>query len=100
LMPRYVDGLPALRPLLLGSVLLALSWPARQALITVDRPFRLCLATLAGLALAVVAGIRGADAAGIVGVAWAMTAGYSAISLLTSAAALVPALGWRAWIGH
>jgi hypothetical protein len=100
LMPRYVDGLPALRPLLLGSFLIGLSWPARQALTTIDRPFRLCLATLAGLAITAVAGTRGADVAGIVGVAWGMTAGYAATACLTSVTALVPALGWRAWIGH
>jgi O-antigen/teichoic acid export membrane protein len=100
LMPRYVDGLPALRPLLLGSFLLGLSWPARQALTTVDRPFRLCLASLAGLAITAVAGIQGADVAGIVGVAWGMTMGYASTALLTSATALVPTLGWRAWLGH
>ena len=36
LMPRYVEGLPALRPLLPGMVLLGLAWPARQMLIAVE----------------------------------------------------------------
>lgn len=100
LMPRYVDGLPALRPLLLGTTLLGLAWPARQALITVDRPYRLCLATLLGLAITAVAGAVGAQQAGIVGVAWGMSLGYAVVSLLTSAAALVPELGSRGWLGH
>src|SRR4051812_14920061 len=60
LMPRYVEGLPALRPLLPGMVLLGLVWPARQMLITVGRPYRLCLATLGGLAVVAIAGTTGA----------------------------------------
>jgi O-antigen/teichoic acid export membrane protein len=100
LMPQYQEGLPALRPLLPGTILLGLAWPARQMLITIDRPYRLCLATLAGLTLTAVAGTVGADRAGIVGVAWGMTIGYAAVSLLTSAAALVPTLGRHAWLAH
>ena len=90
LMPRYAEGLPALRPLLPGMVLLGLAWPARQMLITIDRPYRLCLATLAGLAVLAVAGTLGADRAGIVGVAWGMSLGYAAVSALTSAHRLRP----------
>ena len=93
LMPRYVDGLPALRPLLPGMILLGLAWPARQMLIAVGRPYSLCLATLAGLAATAAAGLVGADRAGIVGVARGMSIGYAALFLLTSAAAVVPALG-------
>jgi len=100
LMPRYVDGLPPLRPLLLGTILLGLAWPARQTLIAVGRPGRLALATLAGLALAALAGAIGADRAGIVGVARGMTIGYAAVAALTGAAAFVPPLGWRAWLAH
>jgi O-antigen/teichoic acid export membrane protein len=100
LMPQYADGLPALRPLLPGAVLLGLAWPARQLLITLDRPYRLCLATTVGLALLAGLGTIGADRAGIVGVAWAMTLGYAGVAVLTSATALVPALGWKRWIAH
>src|SRR5262249_51901028 len=100
LMPRYVEGLPALRPLLPGTVLLGLAWPARQMLIAVGRPGLLLLATLAGLSLTAVAGAIGADRAGIVGVASGMTIGYAAVSALTVAAAIVPALGWHAWFAH
>ena len=100
LMPRYAEGLPALRPLLPGTVLLGLAWPARQMLITIERPYRLCLATLAGLAVLAVAGTLGADRAGIVGVAWGTSLGYAAVSALTSATAFVPTLGWRAWLSH
>lgn len=100
LMPKYAAGLPALRPLLPGMILLGLAWPARQMLIAVERPYRLCLATLAGLALTVVAGAVGADRAGIVGVAWGMSFGYAAVYLLTSASAFAQPLGWRAWLIH
>jgi len=100
LMPRYAEGLPALRPLLPGTVLLGLAWPARQMLITIERPYRLCLATLAGLAVLAVAGTLGADRAGIVGVAWGTSLGYAAVSALTSVTAFVPTLGWRAWLSH
>ncbi len=99
-LPRYADGLPALRPLLPGTLLLGLAWPARQMLIAVGRPYRLAGATLLGLAFATVAGIIGADRAGIVGVAWGMTLGYAAVALLTSATATIPPLGLTAWIGH
>ena len=96
LMPATSTGLPALRPLLPGMILLGLAWPARQMLIAIDRPYRLCLATLLGLALTAAAGSIGADRAGIVGVAWGMTIGYAAVYVLTSATAFVP-LGWDCW---
>jgi O-antigen/teichoic acid export membrane protein len=100
LMPRYVGGLPALRPLLPGMVLLSLAWPARQLLIAVSRPYLLCLATLAGLAVTAAAGSVGADRAGIVGVAWGMTLGYTALFWLTTAAAIAPTLGAGVWLRH
>ena len=100
ILPRYIDGLPALRPLLPGMLLLGMAWPARQMLIAIERPYRLALATLLGLLLTAWAGIAGADRAGIVGVAWGMTAGYSAVFLITSAVAFVPHVGLRDWIGH
>jgi O-antigen/teichoic acid export membrane protein len=99
LMPRFVDGLPALRPLLPGTLLLGLAWPARQMLITIGRPYTLALATLIGLILATLTGVIGADLGGIVGVAWGMTAGYAAVAWLTGASACVPILGWLSfWI--
>jgi O-antigen/teichoic acid export membrane protein len=100
LMPRYVEGLPALRPLLPGMTLLGLAWPARQLLIAIGRPYRLCLATTAGLLLAAAAGLVGADRSGIVGVAWGMSAGYAAVFLLTGMIAFLPTLGWRGWLAH
>lgn len=100
LIPRYVEGLPAMRPLLLGTLMLGLAWPARQVLITLDHPVRLFLATLSGLIVTAFAGVVGADSAGIVGVAWGMTLGYSALSMLTNATALVPTLGWQVWAAH
>jgi O-antigen/teichoic acid export membrane protein len=100
LMPHYAEGLPALRPLLLGTLLLGLAWPARQMLIAVGRPYTLALATLIGLAITALAGTIGADRGGIVGVAWGMTIGYAAVAWLTGAAACVPRLGWRPWWTH
>ena len=100
LMPRYVDGLVALRPLILGTYLLGLAWPARQALITLDRTVPLFLATLVGLIATACAGIVGADRAGIVGVAWGMTVGYAIVFLSTSVASYVPELGVRCWFAH
>lgn len=100
ILPRYAEGLPALRPLLPGVVLLGLAWPARQMLITVGRPYRLALATLAGLALTALLGGVGADRAGIVGVARGTSLGYAAVFALTGVAAFVPTLGLRAWAGH
>jgi O-antigen/teichoic acid export membrane protein len=100
LMPKYVDGLVALRPLLPGVVLLGLTWPARQMLITIGRPYLLALATLAGLVLVIEAGVIGAADDGIVGVAWGMTTGYTGVFLATGAAAFVRTLGWRGWFFH
>jgi O-antigen/teichoic acid export membrane protein len=100
LMPRYVDGLPALQPLLPGAVVLALAWPARQMLITLERAVPLFIATLLGLVCLAVAGTIGADRAGLVGVAWGMSAGYACVAFLTSATSLVPTLGWRCWGVH
>ncbi|CAN5908808.1 hypothetical protein BH23PLA1_BH23PLA1_29900 [soil metagenome] len=100
LVPRYAEGLSALRPLLPGMLLLGLAWPARQALITVERPFRLATATLLGLALTATAGAIGADRAGIVGVAWGMSIGYASVYLLTATVAFSAELGGRAWLIH
>lgn len=100
LVPRYVDGLPALRPLLPGMILLGLAWPARQFLITIGRPYRLCLAAMPGLVLTFLAGLIGADRAGIVGVAWGMSLGYAGVFLGTSVAAFPALVGATAWTRH
>jgi O-antigen/teichoic acid export membrane protein len=100
LMPRYVEGLPALRPLLPGMIALGLAWPARQLLITIDRPYRLFLATSLGLGATALGGWLGVGYLGIVGVAWGMTFGYLVVAMLTSATALVPFLGWKGWGAH
>lgn len=100
LIPRYAEGLPALRPLLPGMLILGLAWPARQMLITIERPYRLCLATVLGLALSTLAGLIGAERAGIVGVAWGMTLGHTAVYLFTSAVAFYATLGASGWIRH
>ncbi len=100
LIPRYAEGLPALRPLLPGTVLLGLAWPARQLLIAIGRPYRLCLATLLGVAIVAGAGAIGAIRLGIVGVAWGMTFGYTSVFLLSSLVAFVPHLGLTRWLAH
>ena len=99
LMPRYIEGVAAIRPLMPGMVLLGLAWPARQMLIAIGRPYRLCLATLAGLMFAAEVATMGASG-GLVGVAWAMSLGYAAVVLLTGLAAYGSILGGRAWAGH
>jgi O-antigen/teichoic acid export membrane protein len=100
ILPRYSEGLPALRPLLPGVTLLGLAWPARQMLITIGRPYRLAVATLVGLAVVGAASVIGADRAGIVGVAWGMTAGYAAVFLLSSATAFISCVGLGDWCLH
>ena len=99
-LPKYAPGLVALRPLLPGTVLLGLAWPARQMLIAVGRPYRLAIATLAGLLLTAEAGTIGAVRGGIAGVAAGMSVGYAGVYLLTSFAAFAPALGVRGWAIH
>ncbi|WP_235905598.1 lipopolysaccharide biosynthesis protein [Tautonia marina] len=100
LIPRYAPGLEALRPLLPGTLLLGLALPSREAMIAVDRPYRLALVTLPGLALAALVGAVGASETGIVGVAWGMTIGYAVVYLLTSLASLGSGLGLRGWATH
>ena len=92
LLPKYVEGVPAMRPLLPGMLFLGLAWPARQLLITIDRPYRLVMATLLGLAVTSVAGISGAYHWGIVGVAWGMTLGYTSVFLING--------GYRLYWSH
>lgn len=100
LMPRYVDGICAMRPLLPGVLLLSTAWPARQLLIATGRPIRLFIATLIGLSFLSAAAAFGARYAGLSGVAIGTSAGYALISLITSAVAFVPGLGWRGWMLH
>ena len=100
LMPRYVEGVAAIRPLMPGMVLLGLAWPARQMLIAVGRPYRLFFATIAALAFAAEVGAIGASELGLVGVAWGMSIGYSAVVLLTSASAFATTVGLGAWLSH
>ena len=100
LMPRFVDGLPALRPLLPGTLFLGLAWPFRQLLITLGKPYTLALATLAGLAIALISGLVGADTGNLVGLAWGISVGYAAVAWITGASAVVPILGWAAWWQH
>jgi hypothetical protein len=95
-LPRYAEGLPALRPLLPGMVLLGMAWPARQMLIAIGHPFRLCGATTLSLAVAAGATALGADRAGIVGVAWGMSIGGAAVFATTGLAAYAPVLRERA----
>lgn len=100
LMPKYADGLPALRPLLPGMVLLAFAWPARQMLITIDRSTRLAIVTALGLIITTVVSVAGARSNGLVGVAWGMTVGYTCLYLLTTWMAYYPTLGVSACLDH
>ncbi len=94
---RHSDLLVQLVPL---PRTFSLSRREADIVITLDRPVRLFVITVLSLALTAELGILGAGRAGIVGVAWAMTIGYSIVSILTSAAALVPEVGGPAWIVH
>lgn len=100
LFPRYADGLPALRPLLPGAVVLGLAWPARQMLIALGRPYRLLLATLAGLVLTGTLGLRATRSADLATLAGAMSLAYLGVFLLTGLAAFGDILGTRAWLSH
>jgi O-antigen/teichoic acid export membrane protein len=100
LMPKYLEGTEAIRPLMPGMVLLGLAWPARQMLIAIGRPYRLFLATLVSLAFAAEVGAIGAAKSGLIGVAWAMSCGYTAVFLLTELCGFATILGFSAWCGH
>ncbi len=100
LMPRYFQGVEAIRPLLPGMVLLAICWPGRQLLIAIGRPWRLFASTLLGLAFLAECGAVGAFRQGMVGVAWGMSIGYMGVFLTLSATAFVPVLGWQVWLVH
>ncbi|MDX2036641.1 MAG: hypothetical protein SFX72_08310 [Isosphaeraceae bacterium] len=100
LMPRYVDGLPALRPLLVGMTLLGTAWPARQLSITLGRNLALTTSAAIGLAAAAAAGIWCGDRWGLVGVAWGTSLGHAVAALAVGATAFVPRLGLRDWISH
>jgi O-antigen/teichoic acid export membrane protein len=100
LLPRYAEGLPALRPLLPGTLLLALAWPSRQLLVAIARPWILLIATLAGLLVTFVSAYIGVHSRGLFGIALGMSIGHTVVFLLTSAAAIVPQLGIRVWLAH
>jgi O-antigen/teichoic acid export membrane protein len=100
ILPRYAEGLAALRPLVPGTLALAMAWPSRQALIALERPWRLGLATALGLAVGLVAGPIAADRAGIEGVAWTMSLSYLLLYLGTDFALIAPERGAVAWLRH
>ena len=100
LVPRYLEGVPAFRPLMPGMLLLSLVWPARQMMISSGRPGRLLLGTVAGLLVATAAVVTGGRAGGLVGIALGMTAGSLAVWLSTSVAAYLPLLGLAGFARH
>ena len=99
ILPRYEGGLAALRPLLLGMLLLGLAWPARQVLIAVNLPFRLLAATSLGAGLVAGLGYFGGIRGGMVGVAWGVAVGHLCVLVLTTWVAAVPECGWGVWLG-
>ncbi len=98
--PKYAEGLLAIRPLMAGPIFLGLAWPSRQMLIAVGRPWRLLVATLIGLGLAALCVWVGLRIGRLEGVAWGMSVGGLAVYLLTSLVALMPALGFAGWMRH
>jgi O-antigen/teichoic acid export membrane protein len=99
-LPRYAEGLPALGPLAFGTVFLGLTWPARQALVAVGRPYRLCAATLIGVAAVAMGAVLGASRGGLPGLATGVACGYAAVWLLTEWVGLRASLGAKAWSRH
>lgn len=99
-LPRYAEGLPALGPLAFGTAFLGLTWPARQAMVAVGRPYRLCAATLIGVAAVAIGAALGASRGGLAGLATGVTLGYAAVWLLTEWVGLRASLGARAWWWH
>lgn len=99
-LPRYAAGLPALGPLAFGTVFLGLTWPARQALVAVGRPYRLCAATLAGVVAVALGAILGASRGSLAGLASGVALGYAAVWLLTAFVGFRRALGGRDWARH
>lgn len=85
--PRYAEGVCALRALMPGALFLALTWPARQLLVALGRPWRLLAATLVGLSVLAAAAFLGARAAGLMGVAMAMGVGGPIVFATTAMAA-------------
>jgi len=100
LMPRYQDGIPAFRPLMPGMLLLSLVWPARQMMISIGRPGRLLVGTVAGLLMATVAVVMGARMAGLVGISLGMTVGAMAVWLTTTMVAYAPLIGFTGASRH
>jgi O-antigen/teichoic acid export membrane protein len=99
-LPRYAEGLPALPPLAFGTAFLGLTWPARQALVAVGRPYRLGAATLCGAAVAALGAALGAARGGLAGLASGVAVGYAAAWLATEWVALRGALGRAELIRH
>lgn len=99
-LPRYAEGLPALQPLAPGMTLLALSWPARQALIALGRPYAAAGAALLGALVGGLAAAVGSVRGGLPGVALGMTAGYAVVYAAASWAAFGKAVGRRGFLAH
>jgi O-antigen/teichoic acid export membrane protein len=71
-LPAFVDTIPPLRVMLVGTYFLCLAPPAGQLLLTVHKQTPALLVALPATALALVAAYVGA-ASGLVGVAWGVT---------------------------
>jgi O-antigen/teichoic acid export membrane protein len=99
-LPRYAEGLAALGPLAMGTAFLGLTWPARQALVALGRPYRLCAATLCGAAVTAVGAALGASRGGLAGLAGGVAAGYAAVWLMTEIVAFRAAFGPVGLAGH
>lgn len=100
LLPAYREGLEALRPLLPGSLAVALSWPSRQLLIATGRTGALARVTLAGLAALLVAAVAGARWGGLPGLAAGTSAGQVVLLLGASLVAAGPIVDACGWVRH
>jgi O-antigen/teichoic acid export membrane protein len=104
LLPRYREGVEALRPLLPGVLAVSLAWPARQMLVAVGRPYRLLAATALALALMTPGVAAAALRGGIVEVAAATSGGAWLMGRLADASPgplglALAACGVAAWSG-
>ena len=100
LFPRFQEGVPAFRPLMLGILALSVVSPARQMMIAVGRTTSLLKVTSLGLGFTALAVITGGKLAGLVGISSGMTVGGLVVLLLVEAAAYLPLLGFSALAKH
>ncbi len=100
IVPRYTEGLPAIRPLLPGVLLLGLARPIREAMIAVGRPIPLAICSIPGLMIAAALGANAAREGEIVALSFGLSLGYAVFYLAISLAFVAREQGFRPWLFH